>query len=150
MKARITFEDISKDYMGVLLKSTNYIHKSSLDPKLIAMLEFRVSTINGCAYCLDMHYKDAIAMGETAQRLYSTAAWRDCPYYTEKEQAALAYAEAVTANHVSDAVFDALTPFFNKQEIADLTLAITSINTWNRINHTFRTIPGGYKVGQFS
>lgn len=150
MTARISFQDISRDFMGVLMKPTNYIHKSGLDPKLIELINFRVSTINGCAYCLDMHYKDAMALGETEQRLYSLAAWRDCPYYTEKERAALDFAEAVTANHVEDEVFDALTPFFSKQEIADLTLAITTINTWNRLNHAFKTIPGGYKVGQFA
>lgn len=148
MKARISFEETSKELMDVLLKPGIYIRKSGLDPKLIALIDFRVSTINGCAYCLDMHYKDAIAMGESEQRLYSLAAWRDCPYYSEKERAVLAYAEAVTANHVDDEVFDALTGFFSKKEIADLTLAIATINTWNRLNHAFRTVPGGYKVGQ--
>ncbi|HTI89299.1 MAG TPA: carboxymuconolactone decarboxylase family protein, partial [Puia sp.] len=107
-----------------------------------------VSTINGCAYCLDMHFKDAVARGESEQRLYSVAAWRDCPYYSDKERAALAYAEAVTAGNVEDEVFDALTEFFSKKEIADLTLAVATINTWNRLNRAFRTVPGGYKVGQ--
>lgn len=134
--------------MEVLLKPGAYIRKSGLDPKLIALLDFRVSTINGCAYCLDMHFKDALAMGDSEQRLYSLAAWRECPYYSDKERAALAYAEAVTANHVDDFVFEELKPFFSKQEIADLTLAIATINTWNRLNRAFRTVPGGYRVGQ--
>ena len=87
-------------------------------------------------------------VGDPEQRLYSLAAWRECPYYSDKERAALAYAEAVTANHVDDFVFEELKPFFSKQEIADLTLAIATINTWNRLNRAFRTVPGGYRVGQ--
>jgi AhpD family alkylhydroperoxidase len=150
MEARISLGEISKELMGILLKQSQYIRKSGLDPKLVELIDFRVSTINGCAYCLDMHFKDAVALGESEQRLYSLSAWRECPYYSEKERAALAYAEAVTANKVEDAVFDALTPFFSTQEIADLTLAITSINTWNRFNVTFRTVPGDYKAGQFA
>src|ERR1700760_4163404 len=109
MKARISFEETSKELMNVLLAPGAYIRKSGLDPKLVALIDFHVSTINGCAYCLDMHFKDAISMGETEQPLYSLAAWRDCPYYSEKERAALAYAEAVTANEIEDEVFDART-----------------------------------------
>lgn len=148
MKARISFEETSKEFMEVLLKSGSYIRKSGLDPALVELIDFHVSTINGCAYCLDMHFKDAVARGESEQRLYSVAAWRDCPYYSDKERAALAYAEAVTANNVEDEVFDALAEFFSKKEIADLTFAVATINTWNRLNRAFRTVPGGYKVGQ--
>ena len=148
MKARISFEETSKEFMEVLLKPGAYIRRSGLEPGLIELIDFHVSTINGCAYCLDMHFKDAVARGESEQRLYSVAAWRDCPYYSDKERAALAYAEAVTANNVEDEVFDALTEFFSKKEIADLTLAVATINTWNRLNRAFRTVPGGYKVGQ--
>ena len=148
MKARISFEETSKEFMEALLKPGVYIRRSGLEPGLIELIDFHVSTINGCAYCLDMHFKDAVARGESEQRLYSVAAWRDCPYYSDKERAALAYAEAVTANNVEDEVFDALTEFFSKKEIADLTLAVATINTWNRLNRAFRTIPGGYKVGQ--
>jgi AhpD family alkylhydroperoxidase len=148
MKARISFEETSKEFMEVLLKPGVYIRRSGLEPNLIELIDFHVSTINGCAYCLDMHFKDAVARGESEQRLYSVAAWRDCPYYSDKERAALAYAEAVTAGNVEDEVFDALTEFFSKKEIADLTLAVATINTWNRLNRAFRTVPGGYKVGQ--
>jgi AhpD family alkylhydroperoxidase len=148
MKARISFEETSGEFMDALLKPGYYIRKSGLDPALVELIDFRISTINSCAYCLDMHFKDAIARGESEQRLYSLAAWRECPYYSDKERAALAYAEAVTANQVDDFVFEELKPFFNKKEIADLTLAIATINTWNRLNHAFRTVPGGYKVGQ--
>src|SRR6201996_7990571 len=135
MKARISFEELPKELMEAMLKPGFYIRKSGLDPKLIELINFRVSTINGCAYCLDMHFKDAIAMGETEQRLYSLAAWRECPYYSDKERAALAYGEAVTANHVDDTLFETVSQFFSKKEIADLTLAVTAINTWNRFNH---------------
>jgi AhpD family alkylhydroperoxidase len=150
MEARISIESMSKEFMDMLMKPGYYIRKSGLDPKLIDLIDFRVSTINGCAYCLDMHFKDAIAKGETEQRLYSLAAWTECPYYSDKERAALAYAEAVTANLVDDEVFDALKPFFSKKEIADLTFAITTINTWNRLNRAFKTVPGNYQVGQFA
>lgn len=150
MKARISFEETSKEFMEALLKPGAYIRRSGLDPALVELIDFHVSTINGCAYCLDMHFKDAVARGESEQRLYSVAAWRDCPYYSDKERAALAYAEAVTANEVDDFVFEELKPFFGNKEIADLTLAIATINMWNRLNRAFKTVPGGYQVGQFA
>jgi alkylhydroperoxidase family enzyme len=100
-----------------------------------------------------MHHKEAIALGENEQRLHSLAAWKECPYYSEKERAALAYAEAVTNLHqhgITDTLFETLTQHFTKAEIADLTLAISNINSWNRLNISFRTVPGDYKVGQFN
>jgi AhpD family alkylhydroperoxidase len=113
----------------------------------------RASQINGCAYCLDMHWKDAIKLGETEQRLYSLPAWKECPYYTDAERAALAYTEAVTKipdTDVSDEVYNELSKHFNKAQIADITMAIIAINSWNRLNVAFRTIPGDYKPGQFN
>lgn len=150
MKARMTFAEVSQEFVEVMMKPGKYLKRCGLDPKLIELIDFRISTINGCAYCLDMHYKDAIALGESEQRLYSLSAWRECPYYSEKERAALAYAEAVTANAVDDNTYEAIERFFSKKEIADLTLAITTINQWNRFNVTFRTVPGEYKVGQYA
>jgi len=152
MNQRISFADAPKGMIDGLMKMAGYLKKSGLDPKLLALLDTRVSQINGCSYCLDMHYKDAIHLGETEQRLYSLPAWRETPYYTEKERAVLAFAEAVTLlpnSDVSDEVYDELAKFYSKAEIADLTLAIGMINTWNRVNKTFRTIPGGYQVGMF-
>ena len=152
MNQRIAFADAPKGMIDGLMKMAGYLKKSGLDPKLLALLDTRVSQINGCSYCLDMHYKDAIHLGETEQRLYSLPAWRETPYYTEKERAVLAFAEAVTLlpnSDVSDEVYDELAKFYSKAEIADLTLAIGMINTWNRVNKTFRTIPGGYQVGMF-
>lgn len=153
MEPRIAFTDTTKGLFDGLFKTNMYLNKSGIDHKLQELIKYRVSQINGCAYCLDMHHKEAIALGESEQRLYSLAAWKECPYYSEKERAALAYAEAVTKLHqqeITDDVFQPLLQFFSKAEIADLTISIANINTWNRINIAFRTIPGDYKVGQFN
>ena len=152
MTERISYQDMAKDVMDGLMKNEFYLKKSGLDLKLIELMKYRVSQINGCAYCLDMHHKEAIQMGETELRLHSLAAWREAPYYSEKERAVLAFAEALTnANHqdVGDELFQVLEKLFSKAEIANLTLAVTQINTWNRINKVFRTTPGNYKVGQY-
>jgi AhpD family alkylhydroperoxidase len=153
MKARIEFADATKGILDGMFKTEMYLHKSGLDLKLLELIKYRVSQINGCAYCLDMHHKEAIALGETEQRLHSVSAWRECPYYTDKERAVLAYAEAVTNLHqhgLTDELFENLSQHFSKAEIADLTLAVANINSWNRLNISFRTVPGGYKVGQFN
>lgn len=150
MTPRISFEETNQGFMDGLFKIGGYLKKSGVGPKLHELINFRVSQINGCAYCLDMHYKDLIVLGETEQRIYSLPAWRECPYYTEKERAALDYAEAVTACKIDDPVYAALTPHFTKQEIADLTLGIGLINTWNRINIAFQVVPGGYQPGQYA
>jgi AhpD family alkylhydroperoxidase len=153
MTQRIGFHDTTKGLLDGMMKTDMYFKKSTLDHKLLELIKYRVSQINGCAFCLDMHHKEAIALGETEQRLHSLAAWRECPYYSEAERAVLAFAEALTFAHqqdVTDAIFEALTQFFSKAEIADLTLAIAQINSWNRLNKAFRTIPGNYKVGQFN
>lgn len=153
MEPRIAFTDATKGLFDGLFKTEMYLKKSGLDLKLQELLKYRVSQINGCAYCLDMHHKEAIALGETEQRLHSLAAWRECPYYSDRERAALAYAEAVTNLHqhgLTDTLFSALDQNFSKAEIADLTMAIANINSWNRLNIPWRTVPGNYKVGQFN
>ncbi len=150
---RITLADAPKGITDGLFQSEHYLKDAGLDPILTNLLCYRVSQINGCAYCLDMHFKEAIHAGETEQRLYSVSAWRECPYYSDNERAALAYAEAVTnvnQGPVTDAIFEPLTKFFSKAEIADLTLAIVQINTWNRLNIAFASMPGDYQVGQFA
>lgn len=126
-----------------------YLKKSTLDAKLKELIEFRVSQINGCAYCLDMHYKDARAHGETEQRLYGLSAWREAPYYTDRERAGLAWAEAVTKVAISDEVYAEAKKQFSDEELIDLTIAVTTINTWNRINIAFPQGIGTYTVGQF-
>ncbi|MFB6454226.1 carboxymuconolactone decarboxylase family protein [Chitinophaga sp. Hz27] len=150
MKARITFQDTAKGFSDGLFKTGAYIKNSSISPVIQELINFRVSLMNGCAYCLDMHYKDAIHNNENPQRLYSIGAWRECPYYSAEEQAVLAYAEEVTEMHVKDETFEALQQFYNKQQIADITLAVAMINTWNRLNKAFLTVPGDYKVGQYA
>ncbi|GEP92758.1 alkylhydroperoxidase AhpD family core domain-containing protein [Chitinophaga terrae (ex Kim and Jung 2007)] len=150
MQARINFMELPKAFSDGLFRLGGYVKKSGLDPILLELINFRISTINGCAFCLDMHYKDAIALGEDPQRLYSLSAWRECPYYTDAERAVLAYAEEVNTLHVTDETYEEISRFFNKQQIADITLAVAAINTWNRLNRAFLTVPGGYQVGQFA
>ena len=132
-----------------LFEMGSYLKNSSLSAELIELVDFRVSQINQCAYCLDMHYKDARAKGETEQRLYGLSAWREAPYYTEKERAAFAWAEAVTAAHVPDEVYSQVKEHFSEIELIDLTVAVTNINTWNRLNLAFPSVAGTYKVGMF-
>jgi AhpD family alkylhydroperoxidase len=140
-----------KDASGVftaMLGLEKYLRTTDIPESLKALIDLRVSQINGCAYCLDMHWKDLKALGENDQRLYSLDAWRECPYYTERERAALEWAEAVTLvrdGHVPDEVYEAVRPHFSPKELADLTLAVASINAWNRLNIAARTEPGTYK-----
>jgi AhpD family alkylhydroperoxidase len=151
MTQRISYQEVNKGLMDGLMKTEFYLKKTTLDAKLQELMKYRVSQINCCGYCLDMHHKEAISMGETELRLHSLAAWREVPYYSEQERAVLAFAEVLTnasSQHVTDEVFNNLAAHFSKAEIADLTLAISQINTWNRINKAFGTIPGNYKVGQ--
>jgi len=130
-----------------------YLSKSQVEQKLLNLIYFRVSQINGCAFCLDMHSKDLRVKGETEQRLYVLDAWRDAPLYTDRERAALAWAEAVTrisGGDVSDEVYNQASQQFTEEELIDLTLAITTINSYNRINIAFRTPAGDYQPGAFA
>jgi AhpD family alkylhydroperoxidase len=130
-----------------------YLAKSPLGQPLLDLIYFRVSQINGCAYCLDMHSKDLRAKGETEQRLYTLDAWRETPFFSERERAALAWAEAVTKiteGRVPDEVFEEARKQFSEEELIDLTLAITTINSYNRFNIAFRTVAGGYQPGQYN
>jgi AhpD family alkylhydroperoxidase len=141
------------EHMGALKPGFGlgtHLQKSSLDINLRELINFRISQINGCAYCLDMHAKDARHRGETEQRLYALSAWRETPFYSERERAALAFAEAVNKAHVPDAVYAQAQAQFSEQELVDLVLVITTINIWNRLNITFGAEVGTYKVGQFA
>ena len=148
MEARI---DGMKEAPGVLeamLGIEKYLRRSGLDHNLLNLINLRASQINGCAYCLDMHWKDLRAAGETEQRLYGLDAGRESPYYTDRERAALAWTEAVTniqEGRVEDSVFAEVRKFFSDKEIADLTLAVAAINSWNRLNIALRTVPGTYQ-----
>src|SRR6185503_3408318 len=122
-----------------------YLHNSGLEEGLLHLIKLRASQINGCAYCLDMHWKDLRAIGESEQRLYSLDAWRECPYYTDRERAALEWTEAVTRiadGHASDEIHELVRRHFNEKELADLTLTIAGINAWNRLSIAARLTPG--------
>ena len=149
MEQRINFQTKGQNALKAVFGLGTYLRKSTLEGKLQELVNFRVSQINQCAYCLDMHSKELRAMGETEQRLYGMSAWRETPYYTEKERAAFAWAEAVNACSVSDDVFQQARNNFSEEELIDLTLAVATINTWNRFNIAFATVPGDYQVGQF-
>jgi AhpD family alkylhydroperoxidase len=149
MENRINIHEKGQEAIKTLYPINGYLKKSPLEQSLIELVLFRVSQINKCAYCLDMHYKDARHKGETEQRLYGLSAWRETSYYTNRERAAFAWAEALTKCDVTDSVYNEAAKEFSEQELIDLTLAITSINTWNRINLAFPNEPGTYKVGQF-
>jgi len=148
MQPRIKITSTNPGAYKAMLGLENYLHQCGLDKKLLDLLRLRVSQINGCAYCLDMHWKDLGAAGEAEQRLYGLDAWRESPYYTDRERAALAWAEAVTLvteGRVSDEVFEEAHRHFNDEELANLTLAVVAINGWNRLNIAFRTVPGTYQ-----
>jgi len=130
-----------------------YLSKCSIESPLLNLIYFRVSQINGCAFCLDMHAKDMRAEGESEQRLYLLNAWHEAPFYSDRERAALAWAEAVTriaGGDVPDEVYQQVRAQFSEEEIVDLTLAVTTINSYNRFNIAFRTTAGYYQPGDFA
>src|SRR6185503_8337691 len=150
MKPRLNYMEVDPKLMRAMLGLGAPVAQSGLETSLIDLIDFRVSQLNGCAYCLDMHSKDLRAAGETEQRLYVLDAWREAPFYTDRERAALAWAEAVTkimGGHVPDEVFEEARAQFSEEELIDLTLAVTTINSYNRINIAFSIKAGGYKVG---
>jgi AhpD family alkylhydroperoxidase len=150
MKQRLNAFEKQPGVIKALYGLGAYLAKSKVEKPLLDLIYFRVSQINGCAYCLDMHSKDLRAIGETEQRLYVLDAWREAPFYSDRERAALAWAEAVTklqGNDVPDEVYEEASQQFSEQELIDLTLAITTINTYNRFNIAFRVQAGGYEVG---
>lgn len=149
MKQRLNVLEKGQKALRTLYGIGAYMKDSPVERSLRELINFRVSQINACAYCLDMHYKDARANGETEQRLYGLNAWRESPYYTERERAALAWAEAVTKCQVPDEVYEKAKEYFSDQELIDLTLGVTTINTWNRINLAFPNEPGSYRVGAY-
>jgi AhpD family alkylhydroperoxidase len=130
-----------------------YLHDSGLDSGFLHMIKLRASQINGCAYCIDMHWKDARAAGESEQRLYGLDAWRESPYYTDRERAALAWTDALTAitdGHAPDDVYETVRGHFSDKELADLTWAIAAINAWNRVGIAFRSEAGSYRPRQMA
>ena len=149
MKARFNGATLAAGGYKAMLGLEQYLHSCGLEVKLIHLVKLRASQLNGCAYCIDMHWKDLRAAGESEQRLYGLDAWQEAPYYSDRERAALAWTEAVTNlhdGHVPDAAYDAVRSQFSEKEIADLTVAIATINAWNRLAIASRTTPGAYKA----
>ena len=148
MEARINYQKVAPGVYEAMFGLGNYLRKSGLEESLINLVCLRASQINGCAYCLDMHWKDLRAAGENEQRLYGLDAWEESPYYSERERPALAWTEALTnlrKGHVSDEAYERVRNVFTEKELADLTLAVVTINGWNRLNIAARTVPGTYQ-----
>lgn len=148
MEPRIDYLNVARGAYHAMLGIEHYLQQCGLEDSLQELVKLRVSQINGCAYCIDMHWKDLRSAGESEQRLYGLDAWEESPYYTDRERAALAWAESVTniqEGHVPDAVYEHVKNFFNEKELADLTLAVTAINSWNRLSIAARTVPGTYQ-----
>ena len=149
MEARIDLTKISPAAYKAMAGLEGFVRGSGLDPALLHLVRMRASQINGCAYCLDMHSKDARGAGETEQRLYELNAWRETPFYSERERAALAWTEAVTLvtdGHVPDEVYEQARTAFSEEELVNLTMALVAINGANRLNIAFRTVPGSHQA----
>ena len=148
MESRLDFTKIAPEAYRAMAGLETYVRNSGLEPALLELVKFRTSQINGCAYCLDMHSKDARANGESEQRLYALSAWRETPFFTDRERAALEWAEAVTLiseNHVPEEVYEQVRQRFTEKELVALTTAIVAINGWNRLCISFRVVPGTYE-----
>ncbi len=151
MNARLRGVTAAPGAHQAMLRLEEYVENCGLEIPLIRLIQTRASQINECAFCLDMHTKDARAEGESEQRLYLLSAWREATCYSERERAALEWTEAVTLladNHVPDEVYERVRPHFTEEELANLTLAIATINVWNRLNVAFRTPAGSYRPRQ--
>jgi AhpD family alkylhydroperoxidase len=149
MKARMDFRQASPSAAKAIADLHVFVRKSGLEHALLELIKLRASQINGCAHCIDMHTKELRAAGESEQRLYLLDAWRESPFYSERERAALAWTEAVTlvtAGHVPDEVYATARAQFSEQELANLTVAIIAINGANRLNIAFRTVPGSHQA----
>jgi AhpD family alkylhydroperoxidase len=148
VETRIDFRALRPEPLQAMLAMEKYLKSCGLDHKLIHLLKLRASQLNGCAYCIDMHSIDARAAGETEQRLYALNAWRETPFFDDRERAALAWIEAVTLvseSHVPDSVFEEVREYFDEAQVVDLTYLAATINAWNRLAIAMRTLPGNYR-----
>jgi AhpD family alkylhydroperoxidase len=137
--------------MEAMRTMEKYIRTCGIEPKLLELIKIRASQINGCSYCIDMHTKDARAHGETEQRIYALNAWRETPFFTDKERAALAWTESVTLvseTQVPDDVYELMQKNFDEKELINITMAVVTINSWNRLAISFRSVPGSYQPGK--
>ncbi|HEX5347041.1 MAG TPA: carboxymuconolactone decarboxylase family protein [Pseudonocardiaceae bacterium] len=151
MEARFSLSDLTADLYRRMAALSSAVQNCGLDHQLLELIKMRASQINGCAYCIDMHSKHARAMSETEQRLYALNAWRETPFYTERERAALALTEAITLitdGHVSDDVYEQARHVFDEKEVGQIVWAATVINTWNRLAIAARSVPGSYQPGK--
>jgi len=147
MKQRMDYASASPTALQAMLKLESFARHSGIEANLRELIKLRASLINGCAYCVDMHWKDARAAGETEQRLYGVATWHEVPYFTERERAALAWTDALTRiadTHAPDDVYDHVRQHFDEESLMNLTVLICTINAWNRIAIGFRTEAGDY------
>ncbi len=151
MNPRLNFVKIAPDAYRAMASLEQYLAGCGLEKGLMHMVKLRASQMNGCAYCIDMHWKDARAAGESEQRLYGLDAWRESPYYSERERAAFEWTEAlteITNRHVPDAIYDLARSHFSEKEIVDLTWLLAAINAWNRVAISMRAPAGSYRVGE--
>ncbi len=148
MPRRIDFQGVAPGAMEAMRGLERYVRTCGLEPALLELVKLRASYLNGCAYCVDMHSKDARAAGESEQRIYAVPVWRETPFFTERERAALAWTEAVTElgrAGVPDALFEDVRGHFTDEELVNLTMAVVTINGWNRLAVSFRSEPGSYQ-----
>jgi len=148
MQPRLEMQKVAPEAYRAMAALGAYVRNAGLEPKLLELVKIRASQINGCAYCIDMHTKDARSLGETEQRLYGLSAWSETPFYTERERAALAWTEALTLisqTHAPDDVYEEARKVFSDVELVNLSMAIVAINGWNRLVLGFRTVPGTYE-----
>jgi AhpD family alkylhydroperoxidase len=144
---RIDYKDVAPAALRAIYGVEQYVRQSGLEHSLVELVKLRASYLNGCAYCIDMHTKDARKAGESEQRLYAVPVWRETPFYTPRERVALAWTEAVTEigrAGVPDELFEEASALFTEQELVELTMAVIAINAWNRLAVTFRVEVGGY------
>lgn len=148
MQPRLEYANAAPDAVQAMYGIERYVRQCGLEHSLLELVKVRASQINGCAFCIDMHTKDARAERESEQRLYALSAWRETPFFTKRERAALEWTEALTLvgeSHAPDPVYNAVKKHFTNKEMVDLTMAIIVINGWNRLAVGFRTVPGSYK-----
>ena len=151
MQPRIPYNQYSLNALHAMFALERHLKSCGLEEKLLHLVKLRASQINGCAYCIDMHSKDARAAGDTEMRLYALNAWRETPFFTPREAAALAWTESLTLiseNHAPDEIYDAILKEFSEQELVDLTYAIATINAWNRLAIAMRAVPGEYQPAE--
>ncbi|MCZ2075703.1 MAG: carboxymuconolactone decarboxylase family protein [Bryobacterales bacterium] len=151
MQARLDHATLAPEAARAMWEVEHYVRRCGLETSLLELVRLRASQINGCAFCVDMHTKDARAAGETEQRLYAVSVWEEAPFFSERERAALAWTEAVTlvsATRVPDHVYELARQHFSEKELIDLTMAVVAINGWNRLAISFRKVPGTYQPGR--